>query len=135
MYIKHDMTERKPTCDKCSQPVEPWNNTKVYDAAFEAGGGPYTLDDATFTDFVTFRDGEVVHGDPRQSIQNVLASEKHSSSRHFHTTDDCVGSPSRRTYVEKAKGENLLNETMAAASLAAYECMIGLKEELTAQNS
>ena len=115
-------------CDKCNKPVPPWNNTKIFDVAYEAGGAPSTELDLVLFYGRLFNNNEVVQGNPEQSIMNVLQSLKHYKGRHFHETDECDGSPSRRKTVEGVDQFNKpLVEELRVAAQRAYELMLSLQ--------
>jgi hypothetical protein len=108
-------------CDKCEGEVEPQNNAVLYDAALSAliedrlvlehvsehrdivsgevsrmpcyrhGYHPQTI---FLMALDLFLPGDIVHGDPVQSVRNVM--ERHRKGRHLYETGSCEGSPSRR---------------------------------------
>ncbi len=119
---------RTMTCDKCDKDVPPSNNAKVYDAALAALSNYESKSSTIATVFggdtvPTFRNGEVVAGDARESIENVLSA--HNRGRHFHVTDGCEGSPSRRKNVEEGRwaNEEEMDSQIAANAKLAYELM------------
>ena len=115
-------------CDKCDKPVPPSNNAKVFDAAYEAGGALPTELVFVLHFRRVFNNDEVVPGNPEQSIMNVLQSKRHLLSRHFHETDECEGSPSRRRTVEGLNQFKLpLVEELRSAAQRAYELMLSLQ--------
>ncbi len=114
-------------CDKCDRPVDPNNNTKVYDAALAALTSSYDPQVAVLIPACTipvFQCGEIVDGDPAASIHNVLST--HLTGRHFHADEGCVGSPSRRGNIEgRTWGNgNPLDAAMAEAAARAYRLMM-----------
>jgi hypothetical protein len=137
-------------CDKCDGEVEPQNNALLYDAALAAlvqnksvpiatfdthdaldrgkvtgksilyQQGYVPMVDATFTDFPVFRQGEIVHGNPVQSVINAMRTK--GRGRHLYGTDNCEGSPSRRRNIEEGVwGSGTPMGELAQLAQQAYE--------------
>ena len=104
-------------CDKCGKKVGLRNNALLYDAALSAliGNRPVPAQSGTHVDlngkvtawqihecgynpktnFVipldVFGKGDIVYGNPSQSIANV--NRNHTNGRHLYETKTCEGSP------------------------------------------
>ena len=129
------------TCDKCDEAVPLNNNAKLYDAALASLLPNYQTQSSTlWTNLTgdldpTFQDGVIVKDDPNASVRNVL--QNHFRGRHFHATDGCDGSPSRRRNIEDGRWGNgkAIDENAMNAVRKAYELMKGLKTSELADTS
>lgn len=140
-------------CDKCDGEVESQNNALLYDAALSAliedrpvlehvhkhrnlvtgevsetpvyrqGYHPQT----TFLmEFDVFQPGDIVHGDPVQSVRNVM--DRHRRGRHLYKTRSCEGSPSRRKNIEeKTWGNGTPMGDLAEFAQQAYDIIKSLE--------